>query len=238
MEFHPGKCQVLRVTKSKSSIDVNYYLHNHKLEVVSSVKYLGITISQDLCWNKHIDNVTKKAGNVLHTLKRNLKINCPSIKEKAYTSMVRPLTEYSATVWDPHTQVNTKKVESIQRRAARWTLNRYHNTSSVTEMLNHLAWPTLQIRRSEARLCMMYKMVHRQVATNIRLYTTPVLRPTRHTHPYSYIQIQARYEAYRMAYFPRTIVEWNQLPANLVVLPTVEAFKSQLVGMRPASSLI
>ena len=202
------------------------------MEVVDSAKYLGVTITKDLNWNKDINNVTNKAGKVLNMLKRNLKVNSPTIKAKAYNTLVRPLVEYSAAVWDPHTQTKIKQIESVQRRAARWTLNRYHNTSSVTAMLDHLAWPTLQTRRSEARLCTMYKMVHNQTATNIRLYTTPVLRPTRHTHSLGFIQISARSEAYRMSYFPRTVVAWNQLPAYIVVLPTLEAFKSQLVGMR------
>ena len=232
MEFHPGKCQVIRVTRSRQPIQNNYYLHNHQLEVVSSTKYLGVTISQDLCWNKHINNITNKAGNVLYTLKRNLKISCPNIKEQAYNGLVRPLVEYSAAVWDPYTQANIDKIEMVQRRAARWTLNRYHNTSSVTEMLNHLAWPTLETRRTHARLCLMYKMVHNLVATNICLYATPVLRPTRQTHPYSFIRIQSSTDAYRMSFFPRSVVDWNGLPANIVVLPTLEAFKSQLVGVR------
>ena len=54
MEFHPGKCQVIRVTKSTKPLDTNYYLHGQKLDVVSSAKYLGVNLSQDLKWNTHI----------------------------------------------------------------------------------------------------------------------------------------------------------------------------------------
>ena len=237
MEFHPGKCQVIRVTRSRSPMTNNYYLHNHQLEVVESTKYLGITISHDLKWNTHINNTTNKAGKVLNMLKRNLKISNPTVKTQAYNSLVRPIAEYAAVVWDPYTKANINKVEMVQRRAARWTLNRYHNTSSVTDMLDHLAWPMLQTRRAEARLCLMYKMVHNLVATNVRLYATPVLRPTRHTHPLGFVRIPSTTETYRMAYFPRSVAEWNKLPANVVVLPTLEAFKDQLVGMRRCPAL-
>jgi hypothetical protein len=48
----------------------------------------------------------------------------------------------------------------IQRRAARYVVNRYHNTSSVTSMLEELKWPTLEERRQRARLVLMYKIVN------------------------------------------------------------------------------
>jgi hypothetical protein len=35
------------------------------------------------------------------------------------------------------------RIEMVQRRAARYVVNRYHNTSSVTSMLKELKWPTL-----------------------------------------------------------------------------------------------
>ena len=62
MEFHPAKCYVLRVSKKlKSNIQRhNYTLNGHTLEVTKSVKYLGITISEDLSWGPHIQNSIKR----------------------------------------------------------------------------------------------------------------------------------------------------------------------------------
>ena len=36
--------------------------------------------------------------------------------------MVRPILEYASSVWDPHTTANIQKLESVQRRAARFCL--------------------------------------------------------------------------------------------------------------------
>ena len=63
--------------------------------------YLGVQISQDLKWNSHINSISSKANQTLGFLKRNLKINSQTIKEKAYKSIVRPKLEYCSTVWDP-----------------------------------------------------------------------------------------------------------------------------------------
>jgi hypothetical protein len=43
-------------------------------------------------------------------------------------------------VWDPHTQANINKVESIQRRAARFVTNNYDPRASVTTLLQDLNW--------------------------------------------------------------------------------------------------
>ena len=41
-----------------------------------------------------------------------------NIKSTCYKSIVWPILEYASTVWDPYTNVNITKLESVQRRAA------------------------------------------------------------------------------------------------------------------------
>lgn len=100
MEFHPEKCKVIRITRNRTNIiKSNYHLHGHTLQVVDKAKYLGITICHDLRWNEHISNITNKANRSLAFLRRNLRISCPKLKSTAYKALVRPLLEYSSTVW-------------------------------------------------------------------------------------------------------------------------------------------
>ena len=135
MLFHPAKCVSLSISCSRTPHDSSYFLHGHRLETVTSAKYLGVTITSKLDWEEHITTIINKSNKTLGFLRRNLKIGSSNIKEKAYKAFVRPLLEYSATVWDPYTQKNKDRLEAVQRRAARFILNRYHNTSSVTRML-------------------------------------------------------------------------------------------------------
>ena len=78
-------------------------------------------------------------------------------KERAYKSFERPIVEYSATDWDLYVAKNIQQVKMIQRRAARWVLRRYHRLHSVTDMLFSLKWRSPELRRSNARLCMLQK---------------------------------------------------------------------------------
>jgi hypothetical protein len=160
MQFHPDKCPVMHIPTKKNPIHHKYVLHQRTLQTESSTKYLGVTIQSDLKCNKHIDNISSTASTHLNFIKRNLKVNSKSVKEKAYTStsFIRPKLECSSCVWDPRTKSNISKLEMVQRRAASYTCNRFHNTSSVTNMLAEIKWPQLQLRRTRTRLIFFYKI--------------------------------------------------------------------------------
>ena len=160
MSFHPDKCNVLRVTRSKKPIIYKYHLKGHQLESADTTKYLGVDLSYNLSWNIHSDQIVKNGNSMLGFLRRNLKISCKDTKSAAYFSLVRPSLEYCASIWNPYSAQAIKKLEMVQRRAARCTTNRYRNTDSVTAMLKDLEWETLESRRTKIQLVMFYKIVN------------------------------------------------------------------------------
>jgi hypothetical protein len=164
MKFNPDKCNVLKVFNRKKPINTTYRLHGHTLEKVTTAKYLGVNIQNNLKWDSHINQITDKANRTLGFLRRNLKVSSTKIKTQTYLGLVRPQLENASSVWDPHTQVNINKLERIQRRAARYVTSRHRNTSSVSSMLEGLEWRTLQDRRKITRLCMLYKINNASVA--------------------------------------------------------------------------
>jgi len=228
MEFHPDKCTVLSISKKKSIINFNYTLHNNILKHVTSAKYLGCTLNKDLDWGEHINNISNKANRNLNFIRRNLNIASTHIKETAYTSLVRPTVEYACTVWDPHEKGDINRLEMIQRRAARFVKNNYHNRSSVTDMINDLGWRSLQDRRRDARLTMLFKIDTEQVAIDKSNHLIQPNRLSRNMHPRSF-QIPSSNTSHRLySFFPRTIKDWNSLPPEIMSVGTVEAFKSRL----------
>lgn len=94
---------------------------------------------------------------MLGFLRRNLRVNNSDTKAAAYKSIVRSNLEYCASTWSPYTASGKHKLEMVQRRAARYATNRYHNTSSVTEMLQELDWESLESRRVKIQLTLLYK---------------------------------------------------------------------------------
>ena len=89
------------------------------LKEASTHKHLGITFSSSCTWSEHINNITDTAWkrfNIIRTLK--FKISRLAL-EKLYTVYVRPLLEYSDSVWDNCSNDCKRQLESIHNEAAR-----------------------------------------------------------------------------------------------------------------------
>ena len=169
MRFNAAKCNLMRMSRKQTPISTQYELSGQVLEEVKDAKYLGVTVSDDLEWTKHINAITTKANSKLSFLRRNLK-GCPEkLRETAYFALVRSFLEYSATVWHPHQKYNSDKLEMVQRRAARFVKGRYGMYESVTQMLEELTWVPLSKRRENAdRLILFYKIIN-----NLAIATEP-----------------------------------------------------------------
>ena len=137
-----------------------YNLCGTLLKQVNDTTYLGINISNNLKWNTHINNITRKAGQTLGFIRRNLQ-NCPKeCRRLAYIALVRSKLEYASSVWDPHTRENIDKLERVQRQAARFIQKDYRSREPgcVTRMLDELNLPTLESRRRNQRLQLLKKI--------------------------------------------------------------------------------
>ena len=61
MTLNADKCESTRITHSRDNTSPDYTLGGKSLKSVRSVKDLGVTLSSDLSWNKHIGITTNKA---------------------------------------------------------------------------------------------------------------------------------------------------------------------------------
>ena len=120
------------------------------------------------------------------------------------------------------------KLDMIQRRAARYACNRWHNISSVTEMVSHLGWEPLTTRRRNMRLCMMYKIAHTVVGDPWTEWLTTTKRVTRGFHAWKYIPIYNQHIIYKFSFLPRTIIDWNTLSPHSVDSPSIDTFRARI----------
>ena len=203
-------------------------MHNHSLEQVPESQYLGVTIQSNLKWDSHISSITNKSNRTLGMLRRHLWNAPQTTKQLAYFSLVRSRLDYCAPIWDPHTAQQIDIIERIQRRAARYVLANYDPYASVTAMIQQLNWQTLQQRRTNQRLTLMYKILNGLVAVSKDRYTQPYQGRGRLVNTHA-LQRQFSYtDVHKFSFFPRTIIDWNALPNSVVESPSLETFKTSL----------
>ena len=116
-----------------------------------------------------------------------------------------------------------RKLEMVQHRAARMVFSDYRLTSSVSPMLQHLQWPTLQERRTQAKIYMMYRIVYNLVDIPVSYLTATILV---RGHNMRFLVPYAR-TAYQRSFFLETNRIWNSLPQPVVSCPALDSFRGR-----------
>ena len=71
--------------------------------------------------------------------------------------------EYAASICAPVYKGDIRKLEMVQRKAARWAKSCFSQSASVTKMLQDLKWDDLADRRKNIRLTQLYKICNKFV---------------------------------------------------------------------------
>ena len=187
------------------------------LEFVTENKYLGVIITADLRWNRHVADVMNRANKVLGMIRRNFYFCDKKTKEAAYVALVRPLLEYASAVWDPHTASLASELEKIQGRAARFVTSNYLNFEheTMTRHLTNLGWRSLRARRTSCSQALFNDGLNGESILPLGNLSTP-LRSTRHHHSKHFNIPFAGTEVYKNSFVPRVLRWWNSLLQSLI----------------------
>ena len=114
----------------------------------------------------------------------------------------------------------------------------YHLTSSVSEMLSILNWPSLEKRHLYSRLIMFYNFVNKTIY--IYFIDNPQhyhhLTSTYNTHYYDQLHYVVPWSStmyYQMSFFPKTIRDWNSLYHQIIESDSINSFSNALVNFMP-----
>ena len=189
-----------------------------------------------LGWGEHIDNICGTISRLLGFLRRAMHRSPPHLKDKAYKTLIRPRLDYCCCIWAPHHKKYSDKLEMVQRRAARFVTNNPRKRSSlqpsVSAMVDKLGWEPLAERRRRSRITMMFKTVRGMVEIP-RSYLPPAQqREGGRGHSEQYLQVQPAIDAYKYDFIPRTVVNWNTLPADVVAEKSLDGFKRNLFSIQ------
>ena len=228
MLFNVSKFEHLTILNKRFPLSSEYKIDNIVINKVTSAKYLGVTITQNLSWKEHIAKISNKANSTHGFLQRNLR-QCPiDVKSLAYITYVRPIIEYASVVLSPHTQTLRSLLEMVQSKVACFVFNSFARNSSVTALLKKLNWTTLENRRNHTKMTMFYKIINVIVSIDFSHHLQSSSSTTR-SHSQRFIPISTTVNRYHHSFLPSFIRMWNTLPIEIVSMNSVDDFKTKLL---------
>ena len=221
----------LSVELSEFSLYLYIYVkvNNTTLERVSSFKYLGLLFKPNLSWSTHIASIKKKAKKILGLIYRHFYQHCPSSTLiTLYKTLVRPILEYAAVIWDPTSKSASNSLESVQHFALKLSSKSW--SSNYSSLLTSFKIPTLLHRRKCAKIIVIHKSksgLSHSINSPLRPALTP-LHLTRQFSPLNFQPIFCRTSSYYNSFYPSAIKIWNSLPTPIKSLNSLSLLKLRL----------
>ncbi|KAK9871505.1 hypothetical protein WA026_012876 [Henosepilachna vigintioctopunctata] len=140
LKLNASKTKIMVVEKKPLIGNViNVTLDGEKIEIVSSIKYLGVMLDSRLELKEHINYVCRKISKKIGFLSRCSRFLSQWTKQTVYNTIILPHFNYASTVLYLANKSDVNRLQILQNRAMRIILgcDRY---TSIQTMLTRLNW--------------------------------------------------------------------------------------------------
>lgn len=164
------------VLDAKSKIELKCHAHSciyncncNQIEIVRSVKYLGLYIDEELCWRTHVDFLRKKLRKISYNLYHMRDHLSPLDLRTVYISWFESTLRYGIIIWGGTYATILKPIVVAQKLAIRTVCNtgKYESSAPLFKFLNIMNYS--QIYRYSLLLF---------VKKHIELFTTVIISRT------------------------------------------------------------
>jgi hypothetical protein len=201
-------------------------IDNCELERVSSTKFLGIILNENLSWKTHISTLASKINKnigILRALQAKLPISALFM---LYNTLIYPYLQYCNIAWASQ---NDKYIDSllvIKKKAIR-VVCKAKWLAHTTPLFNRLGTLKITDINKLQTGCFMYKAVNHQLPTMFANYFTLNLdvhqHYTRQSKSIHQDIIRTTLRKFSIKNFGSSL--WNSLPAAIKDLPSFHSFK-------------
>jgi hypothetical protein len=225
LKLNIDKCSVLHIgTKNPK---VTYSLDGAYLKPVNEQKDLGITISCDLKWEKHLISIVKRANSLTYLIRKSFSHLPHDLLIKIYKTYVRPVLEYGYQIWNPYFEKDISMLERVQRRFTK--LGNGLRNLTYEERLSVLGLTTLEERRRRGDLIETFKILNEYYdCSELKLMFCLNQNTNLRGHSLKLDKQSFRQNPWKHFLSNRVVDAWNGLPPELVVAPSVNVFKCGL----------
>ena len=226
LTLNTTKTQLLVISRLRHRPTIHLSVCGASVSESSSVNYLEVTLASDLSWAPHIDLVCQKAKHQAGLIYRQFYYASPACKSQLYRSLVLPTLDYCSSLWDPTHVTYTKKLEDVQKLAARivsrkWDLNHQ-------QLLSNLLWPSLADRRKRQKLALFFRIVKGNSLIHPSFFIPHPSSHLRHNHSLPLYYPMCHSHSHLSSFAVSVVPPWNCLPSSLVDVSSINSFKRGL----------
>jgi len=216
------KCAILHLNPSKS-LQYEYTMGDIKLATKSQIRDLGVIIDDNLLFDRHIDIIATKAGQISNMIFQNFKCRDLRFLCMTYKAFIRPVLEYANETYFPKYMKDLAKLENVQRSFTRRIPAL--REMSFKERLVALKLSTLEERRIKSGLLLIYKYLNHLIKiTDLPLIVKQQTVRARRGHD-QMLHIQINKSVQRDQMICKLANIWNHLDVNLVNSQSAAEFK-------------
>lgn len=232
MKLNTDKCKVLSLSRNKSNKQSFVYsfdtLDNGtiSLELVDSIKDLGVIVDNELSFSIHIHEKVNTAFKILGIIKRNF----IDLDKKSfillYKSLVRSHLEYAVSVWNPYKISLISDIERVQKRATK--LVKECKLLSYVDRLKYLKLPTLKYRRLRGDMIEVFKILNNYYDVSVIPHLERNFDTRTRGNSFKLQHIRPNLDVKKYSFGVRVVSVWNSLPDDVVVATSLNNFKNKL----------
>ena len=187
--------------------------------LVSTTKHLGVCLTDRLSWSAHIAHLVQRVNFQVYTLKRlSFRVGSAQVVKRLYLGLVRPVLEYASPVWDGCSKADAMTLERVQLSVARAILRCSRLSTSNSNVLREIDWPTLAWRRRRFKLLLLWQLLHSGGPPSLRDHIPPMaaVRSSYSLRNQCSIAFPlCSTSRYLRSFLPSSISLWNLLPPSV-----------------------
>lgn len=154
--------------KGKEKCNPVLKLNNKVLLEVTEYKYLGLTISNKLTWNEHVDSIIKKVAPIIGLIKRCSHQLNNKTKHMLYNSFVEPHFRYLIPCWGNASKYLLTKLQRVQNKAIKSLFSMDYYTPSET-MYKEYPFLTIMKLKTFEQVKLIYCVQNKLIKSNCQL---------------------------------------------------------------------
>ena len=240
MEFNPDPLkqatEVVFSCKRKKPIHPPLYFNGSQVSSESEQKHLGLILTPNLSFAKHLYEKIKKANKNIGIIKFLSKYLPFKTLNQMFKTFARTHLDYCDIIYHQASKISKygqtltstmEEVERVQYRGALAVTGAWKGTNRH-KIYEELGWESLSDRRKMNRLTQLYKIINHLTPSYLRDKLPPFKRPFEAEPSYTFREYRTKTDRFSMSFFPDSVKQWNIVITDFDHMPTLASFKSHL----------